>query len=88
MYPNATTKTRQTYLGMVTAMDDFVGTLVQSLKNQGMYEDTVIIFSSDNGGLVDAGGASNLPLKGHSVWKSLKMSHFFNFGIFHQFLSY
>ena len=64
MYPNATTKTRQTYLGMVTAMDDFVGTLVQSLKKQGMYEDTVIIFSSDNGGLVDAGGASNLPLKG------------------------
>ena len=64
MYPNATTQGRQTYLGMVTAMDDFVGTLVTSLKNQGIYEDTIIIFSSDNGGLLDAGGASNLPLKG------------------------
>ena len=64
MYPNATTKGRQTYLGMVTAMDDFVGTLVASLKKQGIYEDTIIVFSSDNGGLVDAGGASNLPLKG------------------------
>ena len=49
---------------MVTSMDDFVGTLVDSLKKQGIYENTVIIFSSDNGGLVDAGGASNLPLKG------------------------
>ena len=48
---------------MVTSMDDFVGTLVDSLKKLGIYENTVIIFSSDNGGLVDAGGASNLPLK-------------------------
>ena len=35
--------------------------IVQSLKASGMYDNSIIIFSSDNGGSIDA---SNYPLKG------------------------
>ena len=34
---------------MVTALDDVVGNMVQKLKDVGMYNNTVIVFSSDNG---------------------------------------
>jgi arylsulfatase A-like enzyme len=32
---------------MVTAMDDAVGEIVQTLRDAGLYDDTVIVFSSD-----------------------------------------
>ena len=35
---------------MLSAVDDAIGKIVQSLKKQGMLENTLIIFSSDNGG--------------------------------------
>ena len=48
--------------GMITALDDVVGNLTQKLKDVGSYENTIIIFSSDNGGIFGFGG--NKPLKG------------------------
>lgn len=39
----------QLYYGSITAMDHQVGRLVQYLKAQGMYENTMIWFCSDNG---------------------------------------
>ena len=55
---------------MVTAMDEVIGDLVKSLKDSGMYDNSVIIFSSDNGaaGKANANGAvagSNYPLRGN-----------------------
>lgn len=35
---------------MVESLDDAVGTLVAELKKQGIYEKTLIVFTSDNGG--------------------------------------
>ena len=32
---------------MVTAMDEAVGNVTQTLKDSGMYEDTIIIFTAD-----------------------------------------
>ena len=64
MYPAITDNDRKTYLGMVTAMDDVLKNLVEELKIQDMYENSIIIFSSDNGGLTGRGGASNEPLRG------------------------
>ena len=63
MYPDVITQSRKTYLGMVTAMDDLVGSLINDLKANGMYEDSVILFSSDNGGMLNL-GATNYPLTG------------------------
>ena len=47
---------------MITALDDVVGNVTQKLKDVGIYENTIIVFSSDNGGIFGFGG--NKPLKG------------------------
>ena len=52
---------------MATAMDEVIGDLVKSLKDNGMYDNSVIIFSSDNGAAGNAhgvGAGSNHPLRG------------------------
>ncbi|MCG9972555.1 sulfatase [Christiangramia crocea] len=39
------------YASMVYAMDKNIGRLIQKLKEEGLYENTTLIFTSDNGGL-------------------------------------
>lgn len=56
---------KRTYYGMLSAMDELVGNLVSSLKENGLYDNSVIIWSSDNGALPAPG--SNAPLRG---WKA------------------
>lgn len=40
---------RRAMAAMIAAVDDGVGRIVDTLKRRGLYEDTVIFFSSDNG---------------------------------------
>ena len=42
--------TRRTYAAMITSLDDQIGRIVATLDKQGLRENTLIIFSSDNGG--------------------------------------
>ena len=49
---------RATYAAMVTYLDEQVGEIVEKLKELGQYENTLIIFSSDNGPTY-AGGADS-----------------------------
>jgi len=42
--------TRRTYAAMITSVDEQVGRIVAALDKQGLRENTLIIFSSDNGG--------------------------------------
>lgn len=42
-YPNAT------YAAMITYLDQQVGELISSLKEEGIYDNTLIVFTSDNG---------------------------------------
>ena len=44
------------------ALDAGVGQVVKALKRSGLYDNSVIIFSTDNGGV--GNGASNFPLRG------------------------
>lgn len=37
------------YLGLVSLLDDCVGKIIKELKEQGIYEDSLIIFTSDHG---------------------------------------
>ena len=53
---------RRKYHAMVNFLDGSVGKLVDALKAKGMYNDTLIVFSSDNGGPLPAG--NNYPRKG------------------------
>ena len=58
MYPHLASKPEtQALAGMITHTDDMVEDIVQALKSTGLYENTIIIFSSDNGGI---GGQDHL----------------------------
>merc|ERR1712076_17300 len=63
MYPDIEDRHRRIYSGMVTAMDDAVGMIIEKLKDTGMLDNTIILFSSDNGGKVKDSG-NNYPLRG------------------------
>ncbi len=63
------------HLAMVAAVDDVVGALLDQLKQQGLEQDTVVWFQSDNGATREArassdgkpyNGGSNAPYRG---WK-------------------
>ncbi len=63
------------YASMVYALDENIGRLIQSLKDQGIYENTTIIFTSDNGGLSTldkrlnwTGPTSTTPLRAGKGW--------------------
>ncbi len=55
--------TRRIYAGMVTALDDAVGKIVTALEDAKQLENTLIIFSSDNGGPSPGTITSNGPLR-------------------------
>lgn len=55
-------KKRKTYAAMVYAVDRGVKNIVNALKESGQYENTLIVFLSDNGGKLTAGG-NNYPLR-------------------------
>ena len=46
---------RATYAAMVTTLDEQVGQLVKKLKEMGVYEHTLIVFTSDNGPTYNGG---------------------------------
>ncbi|MEE2754138.1 MAG: sulfatase [Candidatus Latescibacterota bacterium] len=54
------------YGGMIEAMDDAVGIVLDTLDRLGLADDTIVCFTSDNGGVSsgDAYSTSNLPLRG------------------------
>jgi arylsulfatase A-like enzyme len=49
-----------TYAAMVEIMDDGIGEVVDALKAKGMYDNTLILFLSDNGATHEGGEASKL----------------------------
>ena len=74
-YPNyndAQNDYRRMGLALIKAMDDAVGGLVETLRQFGLEEDTLILFAGDNGapGKFDTGaigswnGSNNVPMRG------------------------
>jgi len=53
------------YAGMIREMDETVATVLAAVVKAGQLENTLVVFTSDNGGLSTAEGAptSNLPLR-------------------------
>jgi len=64
-YHDRIVQNNATYAAMIASMDENIGKVIAELKRLGLYENTVIVFSSDNGGVSTGEGSptSNLPLK-------------------------
>ncbi len=71
-YANDPGKHNPSYAAMIESMDDGIGAIIKTLKDQGLSDNTLVIFTSDNGGLgmeeLGPTPTTNLPLrkwKGH-----------------------
>lgn len=58
------------YAAMIENMDWNIGRIMQSLNEKGLLENTIVIFTSDNGGLSTAEGSptTNAPLRAGKGW--------------------
>ena len=60
---------RRKFAGMLYKLDESVGLVTKALQDQNMLENSIIVFTTDNGGPAagfDLNHASNWPLKGVS----------------------
>jgi arylsulfatase A-like enzyme len=63
-----------TYAGLVENTDENIGKLIQALKDNGLYENTIIVLTSDHGGLSTRGKnnrivpTSNEPFRAGKGW--------------------
>ncbi len=55
---------KQVYFAMILALDDAIGKIMEQIKESGIEENTLIFFSSDNGGATYTGATDNGDLKG------------------------
>ncbi|TWT68796.1 Arylsulfatase [Crateriforma conspicua] len=55
---------RQTFAAMVTSMDENIRQILDEIDKQGIAENTIVVFHSDNGGTPTHGG-DNSPLRGN-----------------------
>ena len=59
---------RRTYAAMMSAMDEGIGRTLDALRAEGLEEDTLVFFFSDNGGptmpTTTINGSTNTPLRG------------------------
>ncbi|WP_105614892.1 sulfatase [Vallitalea okinawensis] len=58
------------YASMIKSLDENIGRLINTLKEKELYDNTLIIFTSDNGGLATAEGSPtcNAPLSEGKGW--------------------
>jgi len=71
------------YAAMIESVDKSLGNIIKALKDKGLYKNTIIVFTSDHGGLSNRGvgnkrviATSNLPLragKGHIYEGGIKV---------------
>jgi len=74
LFPDDCESCRKTVCGMVAALDEGIGNVTASLKKEGLWEETLLVFSTDNGGPAqgfNSNWASNWPLRGmkRTLWE-------------------
>ena len=55
---------RRTAAQMTLALDRACGQIIDKLAAEGLTENTIVVFTNDNGGPMDRNGSSNFPLSG------------------------
>lgn len=70
-FPDIGSPERRTFAGMLTAMDEAVGSTLKALRESGQAGNTLVFFISDNGGPTSKNTSSNRPLRGFKgeVWE-------------------
>ena len=63
-FPHIKDETRRIHLAQLAALDESVGRVVAAVERNGLAKNTLIIFSSDNGGPTQQTTSSNAPLNG------------------------
>lgn len=66
-FPEIENETARIYAAMISAVDDWVGAVLEALSRHGLEKRTLVIFTSDNGAAKgsDIDGKRNAPLIGH-----------------------
>lgn len=69
-YPNIRNRFRRRFSAMVSALDNDIGQIIAMFKEYGIYNNSIILFSADNGAQVQDGG-NNYPLRGskNTIWE-------------------
>ena len=73
-YAHIQNKNRKKFAGMVSCLDEAIGNVTEVFKKHGLWNDTLMVFTADNGGPVNVTfsgiGAVNWPLRGskHTLW--------------------
>ena len=65
LYPHAT------FAAMISRLDMYVGQIIQKLKDKGLYDNTIIIFASDNGPHLEGGADPNF-FNSNGIWRGFK----------------
>jgi arylsulfatase A-like enzyme len=74
-FPHIQNEQRRSYAAMVSAMDDGIGKVLGTLREQNLDQNTLVIFFNDNGGptmaTTSVNGSSNAPLRGskRTTWE-------------------
>ena len=74
-YPEPVERPRATLAGMVTALDTYVGSIVRVLEQRGIADNTLIVFTSDNGPHDEGGGDPDF-FKAAKPYKGMKRDLF------------
>lgn len=64
LYKHIGNEKRRTYCAMVHRLDVNVGRIMDALKEEGLNENTLVVFLSDNGGPCDQNSSVNAPFNG------------------------
>ncbi len=62
--PNVKDTVKRVYYGMIEALDDAVGKIIEKLRTLHLDDQTMIVFISDNGGATYTRATDNAPLRG------------------------
>lgn len=62
-FPHIKDKRRQVYAAMVSALDDAVGAILKTLRDNGLEQNTLVVFTSDNGCATYTNACTNDPLR-------------------------
>ena len=61
---NVTDTVKRVYYGMIEALDDAVGNVMHTLEKEGLLNNSLVFFISDNGGATYTRATDNAPLRG------------------------